>query len=185
MCNLNLPLVAWIDSELPASEADAVEKHLQACAECRASVAAFTDTGHDFAAYYAGATHTSLTKPDRRMPRWVPIVAAIAAAAAVALLASLPRTANSAPSVSQVALEAAPAVGVEATSSQPLPPNHRVHAAVHRKTQAVNWTMSGPAIEIAIPADSIFPPGAVPEGVSYVANLTLADGSVQAIRLQP
>ncbi len=185
MCNLNLPLVAWIDGELDAAEAATVEQHVQACAECHASVSAFRDTGHDFAAYYAGAAHTSLTKPNRRMPRWVPVVAAIAAAAAVALMASLPHPANSAPSVSQVALEAAPAVNVEKTVSQPLPPTHRVHAAVHRETQAVNWTMSDPAIEIAIPADSIFPPGAVPEGVNYVANLTLADGSVQAIRLQP
>ena len=45
--------------------------------------------------------------------------------------------------------------------------------------------MADPAIQIAIPADSMFPPGAVPEGVNFVASLSLADGSVQAIRLQP
>jgi hypothetical protein len=46
--------------------------------------------------------------------------------------------------------------------------------------------MAGPAIRIAIPADEIFPPGAVPEGVAYIANLSLAaDGSVQGLRLQP
>jgi hypothetical protein len=43
-----------------------------------------------------------------------------------------------------------------------------------------------PAIEIAIPMDAMFPPGAVPEGVSFVADVTLgADGSAERLRLQP
>ena len=46
--------------------------------------------------------------------------------------------------------------------------------------------MADPAIQIAIPADAMFPPGAVPEGVTYIANLSLtSDGSVQGLRLQP
>ena len=43
-----------------------------------------------------------------------------------------------------------------------------------------------PAVEITIPADAIFPPGAVPEGVSFAADVTIApDGSAQQIRLRP
>jgi hypothetical protein len=44
--------------------------------------------------------------------------------------------------------------------------------------------MADPAVQIAIPADAMFPPGAVPEGVTYIANVSLTDGSVQGIRLQ-
>jgi anti-sigma factor RsiW len=43
-----------------------------------------------------------------------------------------------------------------------------------------------PAIEIAFSSDSIFPAGAMPEGVSFVAEVTLAaDGSAEQMRLQP
>jgi hypothetical protein len=46
--------------------------------------------------------------------------------------------------------------------------------------------MAEPAIQIAIPADAMFPHGAVPEGMTYIANLSLAaDGSVQGFRLRP
>jgi hypothetical protein len=43
-----------------------------------------------------------------------------------------------------------------------------------------------PAIEIAFTSDAIFPEGAVPKGVSFVAEVTLAaDGSAEQLRLQP
>jgi negative regulator of sigma E activity len=45
---------------------------------------------------------------------------------------------------------------------------------------------SAPVIEIAIPSDAIFPVGAVPDGVSFVAEVTLAaDGTAEGLRLQP
>jgi len=41
-------------------------------------------------------------------------------------------------------------------------------------------------IQIAIPADEMFPPGAVPEGMQFAADLTIAaDGSAKRLRLQP
>jgi hypothetical protein len=54
------------------------------------------------------------------------------------------------------------------------------------KSTTSDWAMAEPAIQIAIPADAMFPPGAVPEGMTYIANLSLAaDGSVQGFRLRP
>jgi hypothetical protein len=45
---------------------------------------------------------------------------------------------------------------------------------------------AAPALEIAIPGDAIFPPGAFPPGISFTADVTIApDGSAQQIRLQP
>jgi Putative zinc-finger len=52
--------------------------------------------------------------------------------------------------------------------------------------QNANWVVNEPSVEIAIPAAAMFPPGAVPEGISFVADLSIgADGSVQQVRLQP
>ena len=49
-----------------------------------------------------------------------------------------------------------------------------------------NSLPGAPAVEIAIPADAIFPPGAVPAGVSFTADVTMAsDGSAEQIRLRP
>jgi len=43
-----------------------------------------------------------------------------------------------------------------------------------------------PPIEIAIPADAMFPPGAVPPGMSFTAQLTItADGSPEQLGLRP
>lgn len=43
-----------------------------------------------------------------------------------------------------------------------------------------------PPIEIAIPADAMFPPGAVPPGMSFTADLTISpEGSPERLRLHP
>jgi hypothetical protein len=43
-----------------------------------------------------------------------------------------------------------------------------------------------PAVQIAIPAESLFLPGAAPQGVVFVADLSLPlDNSAQLARLQP
>jgi hypothetical protein len=43
-----------------------------------------------------------------------------------------------------------------------------------------------PAIEIAFPADEMFAPGAVPDGIQFVADVTIApDGSAERLRLRP
>lgn len=52
--------------------------------------------------------------------------------------------------------------------------------------QNANWVVNEPSVEIAIPAAAMFPPGALPDGISFVADLSIgADGSVQQVRLQP
>ena len=43
-----------------------------------------------------------------------------------------------------------------------------------------------PHVEIAIPADAMFPPGAAPPGMSFAADLTIsADGSAERLGLRP
>lgn len=66
------------------------------------------------------------------------------------------------------------------------------HRSADRRTEApppqedANLLPGAPAVEISIPADAIFPPGAVPAGVSFTADVTMgSDGSAEQIRLRP
>jgi anti-sigma factor RsiW len=190
MCNSSRRLVAWMDGELAENESAAVEQHVRTCPECQRRVAAYEEVSRSFAAHYEAALKAALattreaTKKPRKVPLWVPVVTGAAAVAAVALLlALLPRSVKPAPVVPQVA-ETRPAIAVETPKKLLKPVQHR-RVAAHRKAPGTSVAQAGPAIQITIPAEAMFPPGAVPEGVNYIANLSLADGSVQGLRLQP
>jgi anti-sigma factor RsiW len=183
MCDFSGRLIAWMDGELDANQAAVVEQHLADCAECQTRVAAYQEVSRGFATYYDAVTRGAMaTQTLRKLPRWVAILGA-AAAAMVLLMALIPRSVKQVPAAPQVAV-AHPPIAVQ-TAANPVKPVGRTHAATRRKTNTTNWALAEPGIQIAIPADAMFPPGAVPEGVNYIANLSLADGSVQAIRLQP
>ena len=184
MCESSGRLVAWMDGELAADDAANLERHVPSCGECRERVSLYEATSREFAAFYAAAAPAA-TVPTEHQPwlRWVP--ALVAAAAVVALLLVLvPRkVAQDPPSLAvAVAAPAAPSVSI---APRVTPVAHR-HAGVSRKAPRASYAVGETAIQIAIPAEEIFPPGAMPEGVTYIANLSLApDGSVQALRLQP
>lgn len=187
MCDSSGRLVAWMDGELAGAEAAVVERHVGACAECRERVAAYEEVSRGFAAYCNAMLETAMaTKAQHKLPRWVPVAAGAAAvvAAVVLLLALPPRTVKQVPAVPQVGV-ATPPAALEIPNA-PFKPVAKRPIAARRKPQPANWAMAEPAIQIAIPADAMFPPGAVPEGVSYIANLSLtSDGSVQGLRLRP
>lgn len=205
MCDFSGKLMAWLDGELPAEDAAGVERHLQVCSQCRGQVEGYREAAGAFDGYcdafYAGV---AATRSRGKLSRWgLAVAGAAALAAAVAALFLLaPRT--------RVLPARAPApVGSGAIVSGPAPPAQvaravavpikRVsriergkgaeqirHAAAPRQAQNGNGFPTEPAVEIAIPADAIFPPGAVPEGVSFTAEVTIApDGSAQQIRLRP
>ena len=44
------------------------------------------------------------------------------------------------------------------------------------RPQAENVNADEPPIEIAVPTDSMFPPGAVPEGIGFTAVVTITAG---------
>ncbi len=186
MCDSSGRLVAWMDGELAENESADVERHVQGCAECRRRVDAYGEVSRGFAAYYARSTRTpAKSTDDRKFPRWVPVAAAAAAAAVAAMVmfALLTRSAEPVPLPPQVAA-VAPATVPEITKTVPMPAQRR-HVAAHRAVSHSNLALAQPAIQIAIPAEAMFPPGAVPEGLAYIANLSFsADGSVQGVRLQ-
>jgi anti-sigma factor RsiW len=206
MCEFSEKLIAWLDCELPAAESAAVKRHLESCAECRNRAEAYQQVSDDVRGY-CDAELTSSAAPRVSLP-W--IAAASAAGAAATLLALLMVWArlrakpDEPPPVRQ---SVAAASSVVATESTPLPPvrspekSERRRAAASKTVRTQNqiarqksaqgeaaaaYPANEPVIQIAIPAEEMFPPGAVPEGMRFVADVAIAaDGSAERLRLRP
>jgi len=180
MCDYSGKLVAWMDRELPDNEASDVERHVAACPECRRRVDVYEQVGAGFVAYCDAAVEQ---KTSSRLRRLVPVLASIAAAAALALV-FMRVPVKQIPVRPQEAV-ASPASAIE-TAPRPVKAVHRQRSLPHMKTPSASWTPTEPAIQIVIPAEAMFPPGAVPEGTNFIAELDIAaDGSAQGLRLQP
>jgi hypothetical protein len=181
MCDFSGRLIAWMDRELPENEAADVERHVRDCSECRGCVYAYEQVSRTFVAYCDAAVEK---KTRRTLKRWVPLLAS-AAAAAVLLLVLQPTTVKSI-SVRPRVADTTPAVVVETEIVlRAAKKVHRRRVIAPMKTPNTNWASAEPAIQIAIPVEAMFPPGAVPEGITFIADLSMAaDGSVQGLRLQ-
>jgi anti-sigma factor RsiW len=198
MCDFSGKLIAWLDRELPAEEASEIERHVNACSECRSHLAEYKRVSSEFDAYCDEAIATNA---HIGVLRWVPVVSAAAGVAAlVALFWILPRTRVESPAFhpTQAAAAASPTVVTEALPAAVSPTQrvHRRHAVAsvsipsEKSPIAQNqnsYTLPDePVIQIAIPADEMFPPGAVPDGMHFFADLTIAaDGSAERLRLRP
>jgi hypothetical protein len=192
MCDFKVNLIAWMDGEVPARESALVEQHLANCAECRQRASAYEAASRDLKAYFVMATRFGQpVRPISRTHRWLPYVAGVAAALAIAYI-YLPRSNQQSPVPSTVAVAVAPTpVEVPAAKAQANgAPVHRLVPVAKRRpalqgnAYIPESAASVPAIRIAIPADAVFPPGAVPDGFAYIASLA-ADGSIQQLGLQP
>lgn len=215
MCDFSGKLIAWMDGELPEREATLVERHLDGCAGCRSRLAAYRQASSAFDAYCDASMDwmSTATAPQWRSIA-AGMAAAIAVVVALLLVppghrgglgpvktATMTATSSSAvPTRSQAAASAATAplredvrsanvstTGVKVTRREVAAAELVRHPLAARgPVQSAELLAAQPAIEIAIPWDAMFPPGAVPEGVSFVADVTLGvDGSAERLRLQP
>ena len=189
MCDFSGKLIAWLDRELPEGETCDVERHVNSCAECQAQISRYEQAAHLFDAYCEALLEF---KAHRRIPGWVPLVAGPAAVAALGfLLAFVPGPAETLPSRTPMATTPPPAIFKTALDPTHVKQHRRVIApaqlaARNAQPAGENWMAAEPAIQISIPGDAMFPPGAVPEGISFVAELSVAaDGSPERIHLQP
>jgi hypothetical protein len=191
MCDFPGRLVAWLDGELPEGEAAEVQRHVESCVECRSRVDAYERVSKGVNAYCDEAV---ATKVHRGAVRWELVLSA-AAVVGIAFFMAFPRARVEQTSAQQAAVAApalhdAIAVGSAARVIETAPASekkiHRRRTAVPAPIQSANWVATGPAIQIAIPAEAMFPPGAAPDGVNFVAEVSIApDGSAQGLRLQP
>ena len=198
MCEFSGKLIAWMDKELPADDAASVGRHLETCSECRSHINAYKKVSAELDAYC-----DEVIVPDARRgtPVWIPAVSAVGAAAAlVALFLLLPRTRVEPPAFhpAREAEEASSPVTAKAfpAAIRTIQRDHRRPAitpaqiqnsdAPLKQTQNSYLPLDEPVIQIAIPADEMFPPGAVPEGMHFAADLAIAaDGSADGLRLRP
>jgi hypothetical protein len=184
MCELEAKLIAWIDRELDAGATRELELHLESCRDCSAKAAAYREITTAFAAYFERRAVT---------PKWSrPALAASlaglgAAAAAITLwmLRPLPVIAPPQPGL------AGPAPAIAYMKQPPVPaqvspvrlPPHSGPAAAPRNAATLD---AQPIIEIAIPADAMFAPGAFPTGFAFAADLSIRrDGSPETLRVRP
>jgi anti-sigma factor RsiW len=180
MCDFSGRLVAWIDRELRDNDAVEVERHVRDCSECRRRVDAYKQVSCAFVAHCDAV----MEGKRRRRPRWVPVLASATGAAAVLLLVFQPASVKQIP-VRPPVVDAFPVIILE-TAPKPVKTVHRRRGIVPAKSPNANWTPPETAIQIAIPVEAMFPPGAVPEGITLIADVSMAaDGSVQGLRLQP
>jgi hypothetical protein len=194
MCDFPGKLIAWLDHELLEREAAEAEQHVQQCKECRNRVNAYKQVGRAVDAYCDEAL---ASKVPSGTTRWQ-LALSVAAVVGIALLLILPRarvdqTMVRQPVAAGPALRDAATVGSRAVAleapPEPRKPERKLRyhpAAPAAQTLARNWLSAEPAIQIAIPAEAMFPPGAVPEGINFVADVSIGpDGSAQGLRLQP
>ena len=198
MCDFSGKLIAWLDHELPVDEAAAVERHVESCSKCRNNVEAYKRVSTAFEAYCDESVAANVR---REASRWLPVVSAAGvAAAALALFLAWPRTPAHLPEFRppQAAMSASSDPGAIVLPARVRPIQRVRHRRVVAPTPIQNAIVATvqdqnvyilpdePVIQIAIPADEIFPPGAVPEGVHFAADLTIAaDGSAERLRVRP
>lgn len=184
MCEFENRLIAWMDCELEADEALKIERHLRLCTACSARAAEYREVSRSFAAYRGAIA----TRKNSRRLRWVAwsATATVAATAAMVMLMLSPRVEPlpfQRPSVPK-----APAMAFRIAPVNPPAPvelMRRRPAANSVETSPSAWNLE-PSIEIAIPVEAVFAPGAVPPGFSFAAELSIAnDGSPRELRLRP
>lgn len=186
MCRYSTKRMAWLDRELDPEQMVELEQHLRHCGECRLHIAKYERASEVFDDY-CDAVMNALADRDQRRP--IPILSAAAAILVlVATTAVLLRT-----RVQPLPPSPTGIVQPAQFPRVPEPPTPPANAMRPRRatpklvrTQAGNWLPAPPALEVAIPADSMFPPGAVPEGINFIANVNFApDGSARQMRLRP
>jgi len=209
MCELSEKLIAWLDHELPVEASAVLQSHVRGCAECRRAAEVYRTVNEAIDSYCETAI---LTAPKKRVGFksrvWRSVFVGTAAAAAAVLLVFLAEPVERLVSIKAPSADEVPVVALDKTSipsialeKTPIVPRVTTEAPnlvrrsplVHRKAPLTEppkrseslWPNQAP-VYIAIPADALFPPGAFPEGVGFVADVNLRpDGSAQRLRLQP
>jgi anti-sigma factor RsiW len=183
MCDYSTKLVALLDGELAGDEQANLQRHVQECMECRARLAKYQEVSRTVDEYCLQLTNSNPSVRQSRLPAVFSIAAP--AALAVILFVVLLRPHSDQALTSSPRVEV-PAAAVYEASPAPVQVARRRHKLSRTPAQTANALPPEPAIRIAIPAESMFPPGAVPEGVSFSADVSFGpDGWAQQVRLRP
>jgi hypothetical protein len=166
MCEYSGRLIAWLDQELPDEESTNVEWHVGHCAECRKAVSAYEEVSGAFLVCYQAA----MTARPRRRMEWR-IAGGVAAAVAILALVLLAH-----PQLEKLPVRIPPPPHAPAMAFEKFVPPPAPAIAVRPQPAAQapipsQWIAEEPVVEVALPADALFPPGAVPQGFSFIAEV--------------
>ena len=161
---------------------------MESCESCRVRFASLQNASENFR-LYRDAVFAANSNP--KFSHWTPVLAAAALVAAAALFLLYPRKLVPIPPPTPVPIVAATSVPASepqpATSETPAPHKtlHPRRANSPQPRATANWHPTETAVEIAIPADAMFAPGALPPGMNFIAEMSIApDGSVRQVRLR-
>lgn len=196
--------VAWLDREMQTDEAAKMERHVAECAECRNCAAEMERVSGAFEEYCDAYAQSSKGRKEKQV---APIWGAAAAAVLLAAIVVYPRRHDAALTLPPSMTKPVQTVSSNSVTSQaaesisaPLPNDHHTTRRLgpHGKASAAfcappemqsrneSWVAEEPSVQIAIPSEAMFPPGAVPEGVNFVADVSIgADGAAEQLRLRP
>jgi len=183
MCEFEKRLIAWMDCEVEADEALEIERHLLVCTVCSARAGEYREVSRAFADYCEAIA----TRTNARRLRWAAWGATAAAAATVAIAVFMLRPRVEPLPFERPAVAETPAMAFRTAPVNPAAPVKPIRRPTVKRVEIPQpaWSME-PSIEIAIPVEAVFAPGAVPPGFSFAAELTIAnDGSPRALRLWP
>jgi hypothetical protein len=184
MCEFENRLIAWMDRELEPADALAIEHHVRVCIACSARADEYREISRSFA-NYCGVISTR--KNSRRL-RWAVWSATVGVAATAAMIMLMLRPRVEPMPFQRPAVPKAPAMAFRIAPVNPPVPVEPTRPRPGRNNVEVSppaWNME-PSVQIAIPAEAVFAPGAVPPGFSFAAELSIAnDGSARALRLRP
>src|SRR5215472_9566607 len=199
MCNFSDNLVAWLDRELPPEEEERTRRHLEDCSECRSRVDTYRQVTLEFDSFCDERMTSSIPPQALRWPALISATGAIAAVVALLILTPSGRVRHPVVAPQGQTISVAPAV----STAEPLPllprrveKAHRNQAAegpvqirrsnARARDESTSALPYEPVIKISIPAEEMFPPGAVPAGMGFAADVAIgADGSADRLRLQP
>jgi anti-sigma factor RsiW len=183
MCDVQEKLVAWFDRELSSDEAADVDRHIKGCQECRGRLATFKQVSETFDVY---CDAVAAEKTRHRVSRWVPVLASTVVAAVVMFLVFPQRRVEPPPVLAPTLVATSvPVLAPRAAEAAPRKTIRRRRVVPPVQKRAMKWQPTETAVQIAIPAEAMFPPGAMPKGMNFIAELSIApDGSVQQVRLR-
>jgi anti-sigma factor RsiW len=187
MCDVQTKLVAWLDGELSPDEAARVQRHVEECRDCAGRIAAYETVSKTLAGYCEAVAFENTRS---RVRRWVPVLAGGVVAAGLLALAFVFPRAQIAPrpvvtsTIAPVSVPV-PMLAPAAVETAPRKTIRKRHAVAPIQMQNGKWQPMEAAVQIAIPAEAMFAPGAVPRGMNFIAELSIApDGSVKQVRLR-
>lgn len=214
MCDFSEKVVAWMDGELELQDAAAVKEHLEVCAECRGNIDAYRRASDELNAYFHETPLSDAREWSQRTVALASATGALAAVLGLVLLWPrihaqphefyVPHTVPDTPAASSAdsirlaqntmsadirpverPIQKAPRGPASIRENEPA--QHRHEQLFRPQTDVSAYSLPAEAVvEIAIPADDMFPPGAVPAGMNFVAEMTIAaDGSAARLQVRP